>query len=276
MKKGFSKTYRRELESDIWKMPPIYQRVFFFLRLKVKYKAELFPTRKKCGIWLNPGQWLTSIDQVANGVSWYEWGKEKIPNKKVIKDVLMWLESNGMIVVESNAYGTYIELINWGIYNDIGFEKVTIGGKEKVTSDDQQTKRLVDTVKELKKELKELKEVKEEDIEIRSDLSQREVFFEEFWEAAPARNGKKIDRPAAKKKFLKLKERDLQEVIAAVRNYAKSEMVLKGVGIKDPHRFLSNKDNPNYWKEWIEPEEIVGVELESGSKTGSDMFGGIL
>ena len=158
MKRGFSKTYRRELESDIWKMPPIYQRVFFFLRLKVKYKSELFPTKKSCGIWLNPGQWLTSIDQIARGVSWYEWGKEKIPNKKIIKDVLVWLKGNDMIVTESNAYGTYVELVNWGIYNDKQDEKVTIGGEVKVTK----KKRSVDTVKELKKEVKEVKDFKEE------------------------------------------------------------------------------------------------------------------
>ena len=103
-----------------------------------------------------------------------------------------------------------------------------------------------------------------------------EISFEEFWDVYPARNGKKIDKPKAKEKFYKLKSGDLSSVIVAAHNYAKSEMVSKGIGIKDPHRFLSNKDNPKYWKEWIEPEEIVGVELESGSKTGSNMFGGIL
>lgn len=154
MKRGFSKTYRRELESDIWKMPPIYQRVFFFLRLKVKYKAELFPTKKGYGVWLNPGQWLTSINNIASGVAWHEWGVEKIPNKKVIKDVLVWLKSNDMILVESNAYGTYVELLNWGLYNDRDLEKVTIDNQEEVTRRGED----VDTIKELKKELKELKE----------------------------------------------------------------------------------------------------------------------
>ena len=162
MKRGFSKTYRRELESDIWKMPPIYQRVFFFLRLKVKYKAELFPTKKRYGIWLNPGQWLTSINNIAAGVAWYEWGVEKAPNKKVIKDVLNWLKSNDMILIESNAYGTYIELLNWGIYNDRDLEKVTIDNQEEVTRRGHQNAQLVDTIKELNKELKELKELKEE------------------------------------------------------------------------------------------------------------------
>jgi hypothetical protein len=150
MIKGFTKSYRKELDGDIWKMPPLYQRVFFFLRLKAKYKSELFPTRKKYGIWLNPGQWITSIDIIAHGVSWLEWGKEKIPNKKPIKDILVWLESNDMIQVESNAYGTYINIVKWSVYHPDQEEKVTISNQDKVT----ENKRLLDTIKELKKELK--------------------------------------------------------------------------------------------------------------------------
>ena len=182
MKRGFSKTYRKELEGDIWKMPPIYQRVFFFLRLKVKYKTELFPTRKKFGIWLNPGQWLTSIDQISKGVAWYEWGVEKAPNKKVIKNVLDWLESNDMILIESNAYGTYVELLNWGIYNDIDLEKVTIGNQEEVTRRGHQDAQLVDIIKELNKELKELKEKDSLSKKPKSSKSEPKIFPSDSYE----------------------------------------------------------------------------------------------
>jgi len=147
MNKGFTKTYRKELESDIWKMPPLYQRVFFYIRLKVKYKTETFPTRKKFSIWLLPGQLITSMDNIAQGVSWQEWGKEKVPNKKTIKTIIDWLESNDMIGVVSNAYGTYIELVNWGLYHPADFEKVTESNQEWVT----EKKRLLDTIKELKR-----------------------------------------------------------------------------------------------------------------------------
>lgn len=81
-----------------------------------------------------------------------------------------------------------------------------------------------------------------------------EEFFEKFWKIIPARRGKKIDKPKAIEKFNTLKESDLPTIIECAKNYANSEGVKEGIGIKDPHRFISNRDNPEYWKEWLEPE----------------------
>ena len=95
----------------------------------------------------------------------------------------------------------------------------------------------------------------EVEVEVDKEKTAHDISFEEFWEIAPSRNGKKIDRPQAEKKFLKLKAGDLANVIVAIHNYADSEMVKNGIGIKDPHRFLSNRENKEYWKEWLEPEK---------------------
>lgn len=154
MKSGFSKTYRKVLISDVWKMPPIYHRVFQYLILKAKYRIEEFPTRKGYCIFLQPGQLITSMDHIAEGVSWYEWGVEKKPNKKTIKDILTWLEGNSMVTVVSNAHGTFIEVVNWRYYHGGDEEKVTQSNGSLVT----QEKRLLDTIKEVK-EVKELKEL---------------------------------------------------------------------------------------------------------------------
>ena len=103
---------------------------------------------------------------------------------------------------------------------------------------------------------------KEEESKEEKRKEQYEISFTEFWQIFPARNGKKIDKPIAKEKFFKLKATDFATVIVAVHNYSESEMVKNGIGIKDPHRFLSNKDNKEYWKEWIEPEKITSKEPE--------------
>jgi hypothetical protein len=150
MKRGYTKSYRKELDSDIWIMPPLYHRVWFYLRSKAKWEQQLFPTKKKFGIWVNPGQLITSIDLIAYGVQWTEWGKEKKPNKKTIKSILNWLEGNGMILVESNATGTFINIVNWGTYNDNNQENVTESNQQAVT----ENKHLLDTIKELQKKLK--------------------------------------------------------------------------------------------------------------------------
>ena len=145
VKAGFTKGYRRELNSDIWKMPPLYQRLFYYLRQIAAWKSEVFPTRKIYGIALNPGQIITSLSNIAEGVSWHKYGVKKVPNKKTIKDILSWLEGNAMITVVSNRHGTFINITNWHTYNHAEDEKVT----QKVTR-----KYLnVDTLKE-DKELK--------------------------------------------------------------------------------------------------------------------------
>ncbi|MBU5635500.1 hypothetical protein KOM00_02005 [Geomonas sp. Red69] len=122
---GFIKSWRKELDSDIWMMPPIYHRVWYWLRLHAQYEAFLFPTLHQYGIWVLPGQRLTSLQQIAEGVKWTEWGREVIPNKKTIKGVLDWLEHREMVTVESNSKGTLITIVNWTTYNPQALPEVT-------------------------------------------------------------------------------------------------------------------------------------------------------
>lgn len=134
MKKGFTKAWRKELDSDVWAMPPLYHRVWYWIRQKAQHETFLFPT-PKLGIWILPGQRLTSLQQIAEGVKWYEWGKEIVPNKKTIKDIIDSLESWGMIEVESNAKGTLVTVVNWDTYNNVSSEEsnaeVTPSGHKK-------------------------------------------------------------------------------------------------------------------------------------------------
>ena len=85
MKAGFTKAYRKELNSNIWKMSPLYHRVFYYLRQKAEWTPNIFPTSRKFGIALNPGQLITSMSIIAKDVSWKEYGVRKEPNKKTIK-----------------------------------------------------------------------------------------------------------------------------------------------------------------------------------------------
>lgn len=165
MKRGYTKSYRKELDGDIWIMPPLYHRVFYYLRQKAKWQPELFPSRKCLGIWVIPGQFITSIDMIANGVSWTEYGVEKSPNKKTIKTILGWLESNNMIQVTSNGFGTMINIINWDIYQAKDNEEVTANGQGSGQRFTQGTGSGLDTIKEGIKKLKNTKkEIKKKDI----------------------------------------------------------------------------------------------------------------
>jgi hypothetical protein len=78
----------------------------------------------------------------------------------------------------------------------------------------------------------------------KQDKKQKEVFFELFWDAYPARNGKKAGKQEAKDKFFTLKESDYLEIIQNAKNYG-----INNEYPKDPARFLKN----NFWKDWSTP-----------------------
>jgi hypothetical protein len=86
--------------------------------------------------------------------------------------------------------------------------------------------------------------------------------FEEFWKAYPSRNGKKLYKANAKEQLNKIKENDLDSVMLAVRNYAKSKNVKEGVGIKDAFRWLRD----GCWKEWLEEETSITNSPEKPPK----------
>jgi hypothetical protein len=92
-----------------------------------------------------------------------------------------------------------------------------------------------------------------------------EQAFVSFWNLYPARNGKKFEKGVCLKMFMDLKKEDIPDMLKAVKNYADSEQIKNGIGIKDPKRFIRN----DFWKEWIESEtvsETPGKELTDYEK----------
>jgi hypothetical protein len=133
-------------------MPPIYHRVWFWILTSVQHEQFLFPTRKPFGIHVLPGQKITSVREIAEGVKWTEWGKEKVPNPKAISDVLEWLEGNSMIEVESNDKGTFINITNSEFYIPKTIEQVTEDSTERERGADSGTDSGTGTNKNVKNE----------------------------------------------------------------------------------------------------------------------------
>ncbi len=84
--------------------------------------------------------------------------------------------------------------------------------------------------------------------------------FAEFWKTYPTRNGVKVGKAEAKKKYATIKTADRGLVLQAVKKLAES-----GQMPKDAHRFLKN-DN---WREW--GEQVV----DGHGRTRTDTDGGI-
>lgn len=116
---GWIKDHRQELESDIWLMPPLYHRVWQWLKYKANHQEKTIPLNDGSKVTIHRGQLMTSIRQIAQGVGWYERRTWKEPNPKTIRSILKWLELQGMITITAsrgnNGY-TLITLVNWDVY----------------------------------------------------------------------------------------------------------------------------------------------------------------
>lgn len=128
---GYIKDYRKEIESDVWLMPPLYHRTWQWLKYNVNHEEAIIPMRDGSKLQIKRGQRLTSIRDLAKAIGWHEGVKWKEPNPKTVSTILDWMVKQGMIVIHSgkgNRQYTLITLINWEVYNP-----KPIDGNSKVT-----------------------------------------------------------------------------------------------------------------------------------------------
>lgn len=113
---GYIYDYRQELESDIWLMPPLYHRVWQWIKYSVNHSQADIPNRDGSTTTIYPGQRATSYRQIAKGVGYYEGKSWKEPNVKTVKSILDWMTKKQMISVKGNTEGTIITIENWSLY----------------------------------------------------------------------------------------------------------------------------------------------------------------
>lgn len=142
---GYIFDHRKELESDVWLLPPMYHRVWQWIKYMVNHTEAKIPNKDGSYTIIKPGQHATSYRHIAKGVGYYEGLKWKEPNPKTIKIILDWLRNQKMIDVKGNTNGTIITVLNWELY-----QKEIVKGNAKVTLE----KHLLDTNKNDKEELR--------------------------------------------------------------------------------------------------------------------------
>ena len=84
----------------------------------------------------------------------------------------------------------------------------------------------------------------------------QEAAWQEFKNLYPKRRGKFLEEQETFRRFCLIPENDWPQVLKAAANYAESERVKDGIGIRDPKNFLGDQmlERP-YWREWLEPEK---------------------
>ena len=139
---GWIKDYRKEVESDIWLMPPMYHRIWQYLKYMANHTSNEIPMQDGTTFKIMPGQHLTSIRGIAKGVGWWEGLKQKEPNPKTVKKILDFMVVNQMIKINSgkgNRQYTLVTIENWDTYQEKNVEgnsKVTVRTTAKQQSAD--------------------------------------------------------------------------------------------------------------------------------------------
>lgn len=130
---GWISIHRKIIDSDIYQMPPLYLRVFERLLIEANHQDNEIPYKKKgeriTGKKLiRRGERLTSVRDICRWVSWFERGREVIPNPKTVQEILDWLVENDMIEIygcKGNRTETHYKIVNYSKYQDCNNDKVT-------------------------------------------------------------------------------------------------------------------------------------------------------
>lgn len=154
---GYIKDHRQELRSDVWEMPPLYHRIWQWLKYTVNHSDNEIPMRDGTRLLIKRGQHLTSIRDIAREVGWYEGRKKKEPNPKTVMSVLNWLEKSNMIKLERGQGNRQYTLVTLVKYDD--FQSFDGQGNAKVTADGTGREQSVDINNNDNNELKNVKEI---------------------------------------------------------------------------------------------------------------------
>lgn len=118
---GYILLSRKIVESDIWKKPPLYLKVWLYLLIKAQYRDY-----KK----LKRGQVVTSISEIQEECCWYVGYRKEKPTKDQVFQVIEWMRRKGceagderdrsptMITTTKATHGLVITVENYDFYQD--------------------------------------------------------------------------------------------------------------------------------------------------------------
>lgn len=117
---GYILLSRKIIESEIWRKPPLYLKVWIWLLERAQHKEYK---------QLKRGQLFASISDIRAGVAWYVGYRKETPTKDQIFQILEWMRnpygSNmratmkaPMIATTKATHGMVIEILNYEHYQN--------------------------------------------------------------------------------------------------------------------------------------------------------------
>ena len=146
---GYILESRSILDSEIWKKPPLYLKVWQYLLLKAQYE----PYRD-----LDRGQLFTSIDEIREACTYYVGYRKETPSRAEIFRILDWLRKShegeregnneaNMITTTKVTGGMVVTIVNYGIYQDPAFYERNTESTTNATAKDVRTKSDANNIK---------------------------------------------------------------------------------------------------------------------------------
>ncbi|RXI60143.1 hypothetical protein DP125_06010 [Clostridium tetani] len=140
--KGWIKLYRQIIESEIFKKPPLYLKVWIYLLSRAQHKY--FKDLKRGELW-------TSIPEIQEACSWYVGYRKVTPTYKEVYSVIQWLRephericerttngnTNGNMIVTTKAtQGMLVKIENYNVYQEQkNYESNTEGNYERTAKE---------------------------------------------------------------------------------------------------------------------------------------------
>lgn len=211
---GYFLIARKMIDSEIFKKPPLYLKVWIYLLSRAQHKE--FKELKRGQLW-------TSIPEIQDALTWKVGYRTERPTKKQIFTVLEWLrnpservhegnDERSMIVTTKGTQGMLITICNYSVYqtseNYEGNDERTTTGTTKSLRPERQGNNINKNV------FKNDKNAKNDN---KKDIAQSEILrenFEALWKSYPNKKGKE----AAFKSYKK-----------AVKDGVTDEAILSGI-----------------------------------------------
>ena len=118
---GYILLSRKIIESEIWRKPPLYLKVWIWLLERAQHKEYK---------QLKRGQLFASINDIRTGVAWYVGYRKETPTKDQIFQILEWMRNTSakattgattkapMITTTKATHGIFIKIENYCVYQD--------------------------------------------------------------------------------------------------------------------------------------------------------------
>jgi len=112
MDRGWTRSWRREMDSAVWRQPPMYYRFWKWLHANAAHAGSA----KAMGV--KPGTVLTSYRAISEGLEYGDPTDPIRPSGSTIRAMLVWMEHEEMIRCKagSREFGTTIIIRNWEKY----------------------------------------------------------------------------------------------------------------------------------------------------------------